>query len=107
MKTKLIIITYHLFMKVASLLYFCCSISAPVPRVQVELSGNSSFSEGVTLTEGEGRVDNYIRIFVPEPHSIAVQFSVSVSSGSAQSGEWVFTLCSLCVHPVLVGFTLC
>ena len=59
----------------------------PVARIQVELSDNSSSSEAVTLTEGDGTVEDFIRIYVSEPHSIPVQVSVSVSSDSAERGN--------------------
>ena len=61
----------------------------PVLRIKVELSDNSSSSEAVTLTEGEGTVEDAIRIYVSEPHSIPVQISVSVSSDSAERGNIV------------------
>ena len=59
----------------------------PVARIQVEVSDNSSSSEAVTLTEGDGTVEDFIRIYVSEPHSIPVQVSVSVSSDSAERGN--------------------
>lgn len=75
---------------------FCLSASSSphyiplsVPGVHVALTDNATSSEGVILMEGEGTVDDLIRISVPEPHSIPVQVSVSVSSGSAERGVCV------------------
>ena len=61
------------------------TLNSAVPGLQVELPNNSSISEGVILTEGD---DDVIIISVPEPHSIPVVITVSVSSDTAEEGEW-------------------
>ena len=48
------------------------------------LPNNSSTSEAVILTEGD---EDVITVSIPEPHSVPVVITVTVSSDTAKEGE--------------------